>query len=117
MPGVAFPPVGSLGLSSPPSAVLCSAKTARRPSWVASLPLASPYLVCFLALCPLTGSLDSGSSCPTRGLWQTRHLRFSRLSQRDDTVSPDLPISPRRHALRSPDTPAHPCASPLRRHD
>jgi hypothetical protein len=28
MPGVAFPPVGPLGLSSPPSPVLCSAKTA-----------------------------------------------------------------------------------------
>ena len=31
MPGVAFPPVGPLGLSSPPSSVLCSAKTAIRP--------------------------------------------------------------------------------------
>ncbi len=28
MPGVAFPPVGRLGLTSPPSPVLCSAKTA-----------------------------------------------------------------------------------------
>jgi hypothetical protein len=28
MPGVAFPPVGRLGLTSPPSSVLCSAKTA-----------------------------------------------------------------------------------------
>ena len=28
MPGVAFPPVGPLGLGSPPSPVLCSAKTA-----------------------------------------------------------------------------------------
>jgi hypothetical protein len=27
MPGVAFPPVGRLGLSSPPSPVLCAAKT------------------------------------------------------------------------------------------
>jgi len=31
MPGVAFPPVGPLGLSSPPSQVLCSAKTATLP--------------------------------------------------------------------------------------
>jgi hypothetical protein len=29
MPGVAFPPVGPVGLGSPPSPVLCSAKTAR----------------------------------------------------------------------------------------
>ena len=31
MPGVAFPPVGPVGLSSPPSPVLCSAKTATLP--------------------------------------------------------------------------------------
>jgi hypothetical protein len=31
MPGVAFPPVGPVGLSSPPSQVLCSAKTASLP--------------------------------------------------------------------------------------
>src|SRR6266446_1546439 len=31
MPGVAFPPVGPLGLSSPPAPVLCSAQTATLP--------------------------------------------------------------------------------------
>ena len=31
MPGVAFPPVGPLGLRSPPSSVVCSAKTATLP--------------------------------------------------------------------------------------
>ena len=31
MPGVAFPPVGPVGLGSPPSSVLCSAKTATLP--------------------------------------------------------------------------------------
>jgi hypothetical protein len=31
MPGVAFPPVGPVGDSSPPSSVLCSAKTATLP--------------------------------------------------------------------------------------
>jgi hypothetical protein len=50
MPGGAFPPGGSLGLGSPPSSVLCSAKTALSPSGVASRPHASPSLVCFLAL-------------------------------------------------------------------
>src|SRR4029450_6839527 len=68
MPGLAFPPVGRLGLTSPPSAVLCSAKTARCPSWVASRPLASQYPVCSLGLCPLTGSLGSGSFHPAPGL-------------------------------------------------
>lgn len=37
MPGFAFPPVGRLGLTSPPSSVLCSTKTATRPSRIASL--------------------------------------------------------------------------------
>jgi hypothetical protein len=37
MPGIAFPPVGSVGLSSPPSQVLCFAKTALCPSPGASL--------------------------------------------------------------------------------
>ena len=37
MPGVAFPPVGPLGLGSPPSPVLCAAKTTPCPSRVASL--------------------------------------------------------------------------------
>src|SRR5712691_308403 len=31
MPGVAFPPVGPVGLGSPPSSVLCSAQTATMP--------------------------------------------------------------------------------------
>src|SRR5439155_5385345 len=35
-PGVAFPPVGPVGLSSPPAQGLCSAKTA-------SLPLSGPF--------------------------------------------------------------------------
>src|SRR2546425_578627 len=109
MPGVAFPPVGSLGLSSPPSAVLCSAKTARRPSWVASLPLASPYLVCFLALCPLTGSLDSGSSCPTPGLLVSRYPCSSGISDKETTGSPKFPSSPRDDMLRSPQTPVVSC--------
>src|SRR5919108_1361646 len=37
MPGVAFPPVGPLGRGSPPSPVLCAAKTTPCPSRVASL--------------------------------------------------------------------------------
>src|SRR2546425_5865841 len=37
MPGVAFPPVGPVGLSSPPSPVLCSAQTTPCPSQDTSL--------------------------------------------------------------------------------
>ena len=52
MPGLAFPPVGRLGLTSPPSAVLCSATTAICPSRWPVLPLGHRYLVCSLGSCP-----------------------------------------------------------------
>jgi len=48
MPGVAFPPVGPLGLGSPPSQVLCSATTTSLPvSGRFAWSLASRYLACF----------------------------------------------------------------------
>ena len=94
MPGVAFPPVGSLGLGSPPSSVLCSAKTAPRPSWVASRPLAPPYLVCFLGLCPLPGSLVGGSSTPTPGLLVSRYPYSSGSVGKETTGSPKFPSFP-----------------------
>ena len=42
MPGGAFPPVGPVGRGSPPSMVLCAAKTTPCPSRVASLVARSP---------------------------------------------------------------------------
>ena len=56
MPGVAFPPVGPLGLSSPPSPVLCSAKTA-------TLPLAGRFACRSL---PDTLFASVRSCCPFR---------------------------------------------------
>jgi hypothetical protein len=56
MPGVAFPPVGPLGLSSPPSLVLCSAKTA-------PLPLSGRFACRSL---PDTLSASVRSWCPLR---------------------------------------------------
>ena len=50
MPGVAFPPVGPVGLSSPPSQVLCSAKTAPCPSWDTSLVARAPIPCLFLGV-------------------------------------------------------------------
>jgi hypothetical protein len=47
MPGFAFPQMGPLGLGSPPSSVLCSAKTACCPSQGPSL-LARPPIPCLL---------------------------------------------------------------------
>jgi hypothetical protein len=49
MPGVACPPVGPLGLSSPRSSVLCAAKTAILPfSDACACRSAFRYLACFL---------------------------------------------------------------------
>ena len=109
MPGVAFPPVGRLGLTSPPSSVLCSAKTARCPSWVASLPLASQYLGCSLALCSLTGSLAAGSSPPTPGLLVNRYPCSSGGANKETAGSPKFPNSPCDDMLRSPQTPVVSC--------
>ena len=105
MPGVAFPLVGSLGLGSPPSSVLCSAKTARCPSWVASLPLAPQYPACFLALCPLLGSLGSGSSRPTPGLLVSRYPCSSGIFDKETVGAPKFPSSPSDDMLRSAQTP------------
>jgi hypothetical protein len=44
MPGLAFPPVGRLGLASPPSPVLCSATTTPCPSRWPLRPLGHRYL-------------------------------------------------------------------------
>ena len=98
-----------MGLGSPPSAVLCSAKTAPRPSWVASRPLASQYLVCSLALCSLTGSLGSGSSHPTPGLLVSRYPCSSGGDHKETAGSPKFPSSPCDDMLRSPQTPVVSC--------
>jgi len=50
MPVVAFPPVGSVGLSSPPSQVLCFAKTALCPSRDTSLVARAPIPCLFLSV-------------------------------------------------------------------
>ena len=59
MPGVAFPPVGRLGLASPPSSVLCSTKTALCPSRAASLVTRVP-IPCVL---PLVRGVPTGLVC------------------------------------------------------
>ena len=108
MPGVAFPPVGSLGLGSPPSSVLCSAKTACSPSRVASLALASQYLVCFLTLCSLR--LVPGRKLPsTPGLLVTRYPSSSGGAHKERAGSPKFPRFPSDDLLRSPQTPVVSC--------
>jgi len=108
MPGGAFPPVGSVGLGSPPSSVLCAAKTARSPSRVASLALASQYLVCFLILCSLR--LVHGRKLPsTPGLLVTRYPSSSGGSHKERAGSPKFPSFPSDDMLRSPQTPVVSC--------
>src|SRR5215510_2046606 len=112
MPSVAFPPVGRLGLTSPPSSVLCSAKTARHPSRVASLHARSPLpclLPWFVFPC---GSLAVGSSPPTPGLLVSRYPCSSGVSDKEMTGSPKFPSFPCDDMLRSPQTPVVSC--PLR---
>ena len=78
MPGLAFPPVGPLGLGSPPSqpmperhrpAVLCLAKTALCPSRVASLVARFP-IPCPLPLFVFLAARCAGEAPPQRqGSW------------------------------------------------
>jgi hypothetical protein len=74
MPGVAFPPVGRLGLASPPSWVLCVATTATLPlSWPFACRSRPGYLAGFSAfVVSLTGSWSGRSSPTTPGLLVAR---------------------------------------------
>lgn len=112
MPGFAFPKVGRLGFTSPPSrinlsacsAVLCSAKTAKSPSRETSLPeaIAPRYLACtqFFVSLPLTtfgvGSLQRpGAMAPPRQVsWSAGTPQLPALLQGDSWLSrvPRLPL-------------------------
>jgi hypothetical protein len=74
MPGVAFPPVGPVGLGSPPSSVLCSAKTATMPVSgrfaCRSLPSTLPASV--RSWCPFRARGLVEAPQPTPGLLVTR---------------------------------------------
>jgi len=117
MPGVAFPPVGSLGLGSPPSSVLCSAKTALYPSRVASRALASQYLVCFLSLCSLRLVHGRKLAINARALGLPVPLLFRQCGQGDRWLShvPEFPLW--RHAPLSADPGGVLPGSPLRQQD
>ena len=114
MPDLAFPPVGRLGLTSPPSSVLCSATTATCPFRCPTLSLAHRYLACSFRSCPrlLASSLTLRNLCanawptwspgtPFPGCWQGNKW----LSQ-----VPRLPFLNSCPALRPRWCPAH---SPL----
>ena len=66
IPGFAFPPVGRLGLTSPPSSVLCSATTATCSSRCPMLPLVHRYLRCPFCSCPFFKLVGAQEPLPQR---------------------------------------------------
>jgi hypothetical protein len=111
LPGVAFPPVGPVDLSSPPSQVLCSAQTA-------SLPI-SGHFAC--RSCPNTLPVSVCSWCPSRardlvdppprqGLWSPGPPR--RECDKETDGSPTFPSSPCEDMPRS-STPVVSCVLAL----
>ena len=105
----AFPPVGRLGLTSPPSPVLCAATTA-------ALPLSESF-ACRSFPDTLPASLRSWSPRrardlveaprPHQGLWSTGPL--FRFSDKETGGSPKFPSFPSDDMLRSPQTPVVSC--------
>jgi hypothetical protein len=96
MPGFAFPLVGRLGLTSPPSSVLCSATTAICPSRFPVLSLVHRYLVTTpRSLCPFF-KLASGRSSPlhARAIWSTGSPLSSGFALQETNGSPKSPDYP-----------------------
>ena len=95
MPGVAFPLVGPVGLGSPPSSVLCSAKTAALPISGRfarrSLPDTSPASV--RSWCPLRAHARVEAPRPRQGLWSPGPL-IRECGQGDRWLShvPEFPL-------------------------
>ena len=82
MPGVAFPPVGRLGLTSPRSSVLCSAKTAPLSFSGRFACRSLPDTLSAPSVCVPNGSLVGGSSPHARALGQPVPLLFRRRTRR-----------------------------------
>src|SRR2546428_13580136 len=99
MPGVAFPPVGPVGHGSPPSSVLCSAKTATLPVSGRfarrSLPDTLPASVVFVV--SPWGSWRGGSPPPPPRPFVTPAPHPGVLSRRR-WPPPDPPAPPSIHA-------------------
>jgi hypothetical protein len=103
MPGLTFPPVGRLGLTSPPSSVLCSATTAICSSRCPVLSLGHRYLgTTFRCLCPLF-KLVSGrsSSLHARAVWSTGFPLSSGFARQETFGSLKFPDYPFGHMPRS----------------
>jgi hypothetical protein len=101
MPGVAFPPVGRLGLTSPPSPVLCAAKTATLSLSghfaCRSRPDTLPASV--RSWCPLRARGRVEAPRPRQGCWSSG-APF-RECRKETGGSPKFPSSPYRCMPRS----------------
>ena len=112
MPGVAFPPVGPVGLSSPPSQVLCSAQTASLPlsghfAW-RSRPDTLPVSVRSWGPSRARDLVETPT--PRQGLWSPGPP-FRACDQETDG-SPTFPSSPCAYLPRS-ETPGGSCVLAL----
>ena len=101
MPGVAFPPVGRLGLTSPPSSVLCFTKTAPYPSRAASFVTRVP-IPCVLPLVRgVPTGLVGGAKPPAHARAFGRPVPPFRVLHKEIGGSPKFPSYPWRYMPRS----------------
>src|SRR5215471_19861359 len=109
LPDGAFPPVGRLGLTSPPSTVLCAATTATSPSRGLRLSLAFPIPCLLPGVCgPPYGLVSWWKRHGSRqGLWSPGPLL--RVCNKETGGSPKFPSYPSGHMPRS-QTPVVSCA-------
>lgn len=96
MPDLAFPPVGRLGLASPPSTVLCLATTTICPSRCPLLSLGHRYLVSTArCLCPLFKLVWGRSPSPdTRAVCSTGSPSSSGFARQETNGPPKFPDYP-----------------------
>ena len=95
MPGVAFPPVGPVGDGSPPSSVLCSAKTAIRPisGRFARRSLPDTLLAPARSCCPCWARGRVEALRPRQGLWSPGPpIRVCRQGDRWLSQVPEFPL-------------------------
>jgi hypothetical protein len=109
LPDVAFPPVGRLGLTSPPSAVLCDATTATCPSRGPSLVARSPIPCVLLTVCALPAGLVGWSKRPNHARACGHPVPQSGMVVKEPGGSPKFPSSPCEDMPRS-QTPVVSCA-------
>jgi hypothetical protein len=103
MPGFAFPPVGPLGFGSPPSSVLCSAKTASAHLGRFAFAPGHDTLRADSGLCPSVSRSSSaaGPLATDAGAFGKPAPLVFRLFRKETVGSPEFPSHPCEHMPRS----------------